>query len=160
MSELYDSDTLTWSRQQAALLRRVAEGERINDQVDWPNIIEEIESVGREELRAVTSALKVGMQHKLYLLGWPAADAARHWRIEARVHFADAHGDFRESMRQEIERGLPRLYRRALLGLERHMLDAGSPTAPLPKQCPWTLDELLAEGEAAAREAPRADQSS
>src|SRR5438270_13014652 len=43
----YDTDILTWSERQAALLRRIAAGERINDEVDWPNVVEEIESVGR-----------------------------------------------------------------------------------------------------------------
>jgi hypothetical protein len=40
--DLYDDDILWWSEQQAELLRRVAAGERVNDQV----VIEEIESVG------------------------------------------------------------------------------------------------------------------
>ncbi len=46
----YDADVLQWSEHQAALLRRAAAGERVND-LDWPNIIEEIESVGRSETR-------------------------------------------------------------------------------------------------------------
>jgi hypothetical protein len=41
-----------WSGRQADLLRRVARGERINsDDLDWPNIIEEVESVGRSQSR-------------------------------------------------------------------------------------------------------------
>ena len=68
MSDLYGDDILLWSKQQAELLRRMAAGERVDDQVDWPNVIEEIESVGRAELRAVRSALRIAMQHKLYLL--------------------------------------------------------------------------------------------
>jgi hypothetical protein len=99
--------------------------------VDWTNILEEIESVGREELRAVTSALKIGMQHKLYLLGWSNSTSAQHGPIEARVHFAQAQEDFRESMRQNID--LARIYRLALLALERHMLDEGPSAPPLPK---------------------------
>jgi hypothetical protein len=58
MSDLYDADILEWSERQAALLRRVAAGERVNDTApDWPNIIEEIESVGRSQLSAVRSLL-------------------------------------------------------------------------------------------------------
>jgi hypothetical protein len=29
-----------WSRHQPALLRRLAAGERVNDQVDWENVVE------------------------------------------------------------------------------------------------------------------------
>src|SRR5690348_4666817 len=39
----YDTDILTWSERQAALLRRRAAGELINDaDLDWLNIAEEI----------------------------------------------------------------------------------------------------------------------
>jgi len=33
----YDTDIFVWSERQAALLRRLANGERVNDAVDWPN---------------------------------------------------------------------------------------------------------------------------
>jgi hypothetical protein len=149
MTDLYDEDILLWSERQATLLRRLSAGERVNDQVDWPNIIEEIESVGRSEVRAVTSALQNAMQHKLYVLGWPDDRAVRHWQVEVRAQLAQANKDYRESMRREIEPDLPDLYRLAFLGVERHMLDAGEPASPLPASCPWTLDDLLAEGRAA-----------
>jgi Domain of unknown function DUF29 len=45
MSDLYDTDILAWSKRQADLLRRVAAGERVNDQVDWGNVAEEIEDI-------------------------------------------------------------------------------------------------------------------
>ena len=47
MSDLYEADILAWSENQAALLRRLATGERVNNQIDWANVVEEIESVGR-----------------------------------------------------------------------------------------------------------------
>jgi hypothetical protein len=55
MSDLYDEDILLWSERQAALLQRVAAGEPVNERPDWPNIVEEVESVGREQLHAVES---------------------------------------------------------------------------------------------------------
>ena len=39
----HESDMLAWSERQVELLRRVEAGEKINDQVDWPNVIEEVE---------------------------------------------------------------------------------------------------------------------
>ena len=146
---LYETDAMAWSRQQAGLLRRMVAGERINNQVDWPNVIDEIESVGRSELRAVTSALQIAMQHKVFLLGWPNALAVDDWAAAARSQLAEAHEDFRESMRKEIN--LRSLYRRAMRATKQQMLDEGSPATPLPDQCPFSLDELLAEGAAAIR---------
>jgi hypothetical protein len=58
MSDLYDDDILLWSEHEAALLRRLASGEHVNDRdLDWPNISEEIEAVGRSELRACGALL-------------------------------------------------------------------------------------------------------
>ncbi len=62
---LYEQDILTWSEQQAALLRRLARGERVNAAMDWDNLIEEMEAVGRNELRACGSNL---YQALIYLL--------------------------------------------------------------------------------------------
>jgi Domain of unknown function DUF29 len=141
----YSTDTFAWAREQADLLRRLAAGERVNDQLDWGNVIEEVEAVGRSELRAATSPLWRAMQHKLYLLGWPGNLSARHWRAEAEDRLAEAADEFRESMRKDVD--LEKLYRRARLSALRHMDDP--PSVPLPDLCPWTLDELLAEGGAA-----------
>jgi hypothetical protein len=48
MSNRYEDDILLRAEAQAGLLRRIAAGEQINDQVDWPNVIDEIESVANE----------------------------------------------------------------------------------------------------------------
>ena len=52
MSGLYERDALAWAEQQAALLDRMAAGERLNEAVDWPNVIEEVRDVGLVPLHA------------------------------------------------------------------------------------------------------------
>jgi hypothetical protein len=42
------SDRLLWGEQQADLLRRLAAGERVHDQVEWLNIAEAVEAPGRD----------------------------------------------------------------------------------------------------------------
>lgn len=50
MSGLNDEDIVLWSERQAELLRQRAAGQLANDaELDWPNIAEEIESVGNEQ---------------------------------------------------------------------------------------------------------------
>jgi hypothetical protein len=51
---LYDADILLWSEQQAEFLRR-----RAANALDWDNLVEEIEAVGRNELHAVMSHLRL-----------------------------------------------------------------------------------------------------
>src|SRR3954447_26906507 len=80
----YDTDILTWSEHQAALLRRRAAGELVNDaDLDWPNIAEEIESVGRSELHAVEALLVQALRHMLKAEGWPLSRDAPVWRADA-----------------------------------------------------------------------------
>ena len=84
MSDLYDEDILLWSERQAALLQRVAAGEALNERPDWANIIEEVESVGREQLHAVELLLLQALAHMLKAEAWPLARDAENWRGDAR----------------------------------------------------------------------------
>jgi len=138
---LYERDTLAWSVHQAALLRRLAAGERLNEAVDWPHIIEEVESVGRSELRACESLLRQALLHLLKMQAWPGSRSARHWRAEARGFLFEAARAFSPSMRQRID--VAGLYRSARQQVLDDHDDAGPP-AVLPDHCAVTLDGLLA----------------
>ncbi len=138
---LYERDALAWAEQQAALLRRLAAGEGVNDAVDWPNVIEEVQDVGLSELRSCRSLLLQAMTHLLKLYAWPSSDAAAHWQNEAGVFLDDAEQRFTPSMRQRI--GLDELYAKALRRAQASPDVAGTPR-PLPEACPFALDELLA----------------
>ena len=79
----YDTDILLWSERQGELLRRRAAGELVNDtQLDWPNIAEEIDSVGREQLHAVQSLLRQSITHRLKVIAWPQSSAVEGWQDE------------------------------------------------------------------------------
>ena len=138
---LYERDALAWAERQADLLRRLAAGERLNEPVDWPNVIEEVQDVGLSELRACQSLLQQAMVHLLKLHAWPGSRASGHWRDEAGVFLDDAERRFTAFMRQRI--GLHDLYARALRRAWAVEDDAGVPRA-LPDTCPFVLDDLLA----------------
>jgi len=137
---LYEHDTLAWSEHQADLLRRLAAGERLNETIDWPNVIEEIESVGRSQLSTVKSLLVQALAHDLKCEAWPLAPDVPHWRAEARGFRGDAAEAFTPSMRQRID--IAELYRRALDRLPDTV--DGQPPTPILAACPLTLDALLA----------------
>ena len=77
MNDLYDDDILTWSEQQAELLRR-----RSVNALDWDNLAEEIEDVGRSQLRAVESHLVQALLHDLKVAAWPLSRDVPHWRAK------------------------------------------------------------------------------
>ena len=135
---VYDADILEWSEHQAALLRRAAAGERVND-LDWPNIIEEIESVGRSEFHAVESLLTLALLHDLKCEAWPLASYVPHWRAEARGFRIQAMRRFAPSMGQRLN--VDRMYGDALKQMPESM--DGQQPLPVPGVCPVTLDELL-----------------
>ena len=142
---LYERDALAWSEHQAALLRRLAAGERLNEAVDWANVIEEVADVGLSELRTCRSLLRQAMLHLLKLHAWPDSLAAPHWRDEVGTFLADAEDRLTPSMRQRIT--LDELYAKAL-HMAQKATDASGKPRLLPGTCPFMLDELLA-GDAA-----------
>ena len=139
MSGVYDTDILVWSEEQAALLRQLAAGERVNDQIDWTNVVEEIESVGSEQLHVVRSLLTQAMIHRLKAMAWPDARDADNWRADAERFAGDAADRFAPSMLRRLD--VAHNYRRALRAVPATLY--GEPRPPLPPACPWPLGELL-----------------
>ena len=81
----YDVDFYAWTRRQGALLRRLAAGERVNDaDLDWPNIAEEIETLGRSERGSLKSQLATIVEHLVKLQASPAPEPRAGWRATIR----------------------------------------------------------------------------
>jgi hypothetical protein len=138
----YDTDILTWSERQAALLRRRGAGELINDaDLDWSNIAEEIEDVGSNRLHAVASLLVQALRHMLKAEAWPLSRDAPSWRADAIDFRRQARRRFTPSMRQRID--IAGLYADALAAMPETV--DGVPPLPVPDVCPVTLDELLGD---------------
>ncbi|MEG3438289.1 DUF29 domain-containing protein [Pannus brasiliensis CCIBt3594] len=92
MGTLYDRDYVLWTEKTAEQLRQKNFAE-----VDWENLIEEIESMGRSERQAVVSLLTVLIEHLLKLAYWESERErnARHWIVEIAT--------FRSRLDQKIE---------------------------------------------------------
>jgi hypothetical protein len=76
----YDTDFYAWSRRQGSLLRRLAARERVNDtDLDWPNIAEEIETLGRSERGALASHIANIIEHLMKLAASPAMEPRAGW---------------------------------------------------------------------------------
>jgi hypothetical protein len=80
MSDLYETDVAAWSERQSALLRRVAAGEQVNEHIDWANIIDEVETVGRSERAALQSHIAVVIEHLIKLQASPATEPRNGWK--------------------------------------------------------------------------------
>lgn len=80
---LYQTDTYAWSRRQVELLRNEDFAA-----VDWDNLIEEIDSLGREQQNAVRSQLERLIMHLLKWQYQPGRRGSSRRRsiIGSRVH--------------------------------------------------------------------------
>jgi hypothetical protein len=142
MSDLYENDILLWSERQANLLRRHAADQRANDlALDWPNIIEEIESVGNEQPHAVESLLLLAPIHRLKAEAWCESRDVPRWRAEERTFRNQARRRCARSLRQRLD--LADIYADAPRGLPETSDEV--PPLPVPDSCPVTLDEMLAQ---------------
>lgn len=80
----YDADLYLWTQQQAARLRQAAQ-EHVNAPIDWENVAEEIESLGKSDKRAVESLVQHILVHLLKLAASPASEPREGWRKEIRA---------------------------------------------------------------------------
>jgi Domain of unknown function DUF29 len=141
MSE-YHTDIVNWSDHQAALLRRLSRGEAVNAEIDWTNLIEEIEAVGQSQVDAVESWLYQALLHMLKAEAWPLSDAVPHWQAEARGFRRQARRKYKASMAQKID--VPGLYADALYAMPETI--GGQAPLPVQTECPVTLGEMLELG--------------
>jgi hypothetical protein len=128
-----------WSEEQAERLRHLARGERVND-IDWENVIEEIESVGRSGIVSVKSHLLHELEHLLKAVAWPQALSARKWQREAVTFLDDARIGWAPSMCTRID--LAELYATALERVRDLDYEEG-PSGPFPERCPVSLDKPI-----------------
>ncbi len=136
--DLYHRDFVAWSEAQAERLRRLAAGERVND-LDWANVIEEIETLGRSEVQAVESLLLQALVHAMKVAAWPGHPAASHWRGEIRTFLINARKRFTPSMPRLID--VAAVHADALEAIRD--LDMGQPPLPLRDDTDLTFEDLL-----------------
>jgi Domain of unknown function DUF29 len=79
VKSLYERDFVLWTKQQAEALRAAARSGS-NQALDWENLAEEIESLGRSDRRELHSQIYRIIRHLAKLQFSPATDPRRGWR--------------------------------------------------------------------------------
>ncbi len=75
--DLYHTDFYAWTQAQGRAIRTAASGG--NAPVDWANVAEEIETLGRSERRELASRIATVIEHLLKLALSPADAPRRGW---------------------------------------------------------------------------------
>lgn len=131
----YTTDFYAWTQQQAKLLRN-----KEISHIDWQNIAEEIEDMGRSEKRQLESRLEVLIMH---LLKWQFQPnlRSRSWQLtikEQRLRIEKLLTE-NPSLKSRLDDVKEKIYPLAVISAEKETgLDV------FPETCPYELLEILA----------------
>ncbi|MCM0019644.1 MAG: DUF29 domain-containing protein [Tagaea sp.] len=137
----YDADFFTWTQDQAKALRAL-DPARVGNEVDLAHVAEEIEDLGKREVREVESQLIRLFEHLMKLAYMPNSEARNHWLGEADGFQAQAAIAFKPSMGQAVD--LERAWkfgRRNALGFLKDRGIAADPS----KTCPFDLETVISD---------------
>ncbi|MEH1854144.1 MAG: DUF29 domain-containing protein [Nostoc sp.] len=138
MPNFYETDFYTWTQEQANFLRH-----HQWNQLDLPNLIEEIESLGRKERQELRNRLSVLIGH---LLKWEYQpnQRSRSWLATIRVQRREIIKLLNEnpSLKSYLEEALQESYEncRDLASGETNL-----PLSTFPLQCLYLFEEILSD---------------
>jgi hypothetical protein len=137
---LYEEDFAAWLDVQAAALR-----ERRFADLDLDNLVEEVESLRRAELRSVEHHARVVIAQLLQLAHSTLGDPRWSWKSTAMSHRHQLEMSLTPTLRQELEARLEEVHERGRRLAATVLETEGTPCDWLPHKCPYTLAEILDE---------------
>jgi hypothetical protein len=139
---LYDDDFYAWTQQQAAVLRGLP---ATSNQLDAELVAEEIEDLGRSEVRAAQSLCEHIIEHFLKLEYSGLTEPADHWRDEIVEWRLQLDKTLTRSIIAKLD--LPDRYRAALRLARRLERTVPGLTSRVPRECPYSLDQIIGAGD-------------
>ncbi|MDO9247750.1 MAG: DUF29 domain-containing protein [Phenylobacterium sp.] len=138
MTKLYALDFFAWTQDQADALRR-----RSVNEIDWENLLEEVESLGRQERSELRSHLVILLTH---LLKWrfQPQRRSRSWALTVAEQRGEAQRVLREnpSLKPQIDGLIRDAYETARLRAAR---ETRRPKTAFPETSPFDWDTAMAE---------------
>lgn len=129
----YETDFYQWTIEQTQALK-----EQNLDKLDWENIIEEIEALGRSDYQAVVSLLTRIIQHRLKIDYANKPQTNRHWQAEIKAFSNTLRRRYSPSMKPKLELEWQGIYSDAI---DLYLIDY--PASDFPEICPYHLNEIL-----------------
>lgn len=136
MPSLYETDFYAWTQEQTELLRN-----HQWNKLDLPNLIEEIESLGKQQRQELRNRLSVLIGH---LLKWQYQPErrSRSWLATMRVQRRDTLRLLRDnpSLKPYLQEALQEAYEN---GKDLAVQETDLPFKTFPQDCPYKLEEIL-----------------
>ena len=137
-SQQHEVDFYSWTQDQAALLRALPRGSGL---LDIDNLAEEIEDMGRSEIREISSLLRQTLTHLIKIAVHREAPSVTHWVSEASGFQGDAVLAVSPGLKQRLE--LPKIWMLAKRNAVEALGGYGIVVPAMPEECPLTLQQLL-----------------
>ncbi|WP_165418035.1 DUF29 domain-containing protein [Rhizobium ruizarguesonis] len=136
----YETDFVSWTRRQAALLRAL---DPPPPDLDIENLAEEIESLGRLEISAISCQLYRLLISLLLLSATADTPDRRRWTREA----SESQTEVIIAMSPGLDRhlDLARTYKLARRGAVDMLVELKIEVPDFPTTCPLTVEQLVAE---------------
>jgi len=135
-ASLYESDFYAWLQHQANALRS-----QNLSKLDFANLIEEIETMGRSEKRSLKSRLAVLLMH---LIKWQYQPQyrSRSWMLTISNQRQALHDIINDSpsLKPLLASAIDSAWIRAKRDAE---IEAGINSADFPQTCPWQVDQFM-----------------
>lgn len=141
MGTAYNQDVTAWASEQAALLR----AGRLSE-LDVEHIAEEIEEMGKGEMKSLRSAIREALEHLLKLRYSPSFETRADWKesvAKQRVAIADSLEDspgLKSKLPDLFDQAWKHARRFAIMGMEKY---GESPA--VPEENPFMLEQVLDE---------------
>ena len=133
---LYEQDFYQWTQEQTELMKAGA-----LSQLDIPNLIEEIESMGRSEKRELRSQLTVLLMH---LLKWDYQPDRRSgsWKSTINTQIMDIDFVLKDnpSLKHNLEKVIDETY---WVARQRVADETGLPESVFPLSCSYTVEQIM-----------------
>ena len=134
----HDKDIYGWAVHTARLLR-----EKKMDEVDFENIIEEMEALGRSERHELMNRLSLVIAH---LLKWQFQPTMRghNWKYTIKEQRAQSkvHAEDNPSLKSQMNEIISKAYK---IAVSRAARETKLEEKSFPSQCPYTFEQIMDE---------------
>lgn len=139
---LYDDDFYAWTQEQAAALRGLP---ATSNRLDAELLAEEIEDLGRSEVRSAQSLCEHIIEHLLKLEYSGLIEPADHWRHEITEWRLQLEKTLTRSIVAKLD--LSQRYRAAVRLLRVDDPPTRDMIGRVPGECPYSFDQIAGSGD-------------
>jgi len=141
---LYDLDFYEWTKAQAEALRAEAKRAGRSNAIEWERVAEEIEDMGKSDLRECYSRVETILEH-LFKLAWSTAiEPKRGWEATILRERAQLDLVLTASLRARVLEELDTRHLRAAKLAQRTFLDH-EPLERCDTSLRWSIGQILGE---------------